>query len=228
MLRFNNDALVEKIRIDNEALNLASTDWDQPDLVKITTLNIRSLPLHITDLKADPVLMSADIICLNETFIQGSGQPSISLDQYESTFAGSGRGKGTAVFYKKLKTVDIEKHVDNAFQLIKVTFEKFVLISVYRSPSKEGNLLFQQLKTMITFNKPLILLGDFNDPDGQFSIKLAKMGLRLMITMPTHIEGGILDQIYISDFKQVPSCFIHPVYFSDHDAPCITLNMKNK
>jgi hypothetical protein len=44
-----------------------------------------------------------------------------------------------------------------------------------------------------------------------------------VISDSTHIEGSLLDHIYTNIEPQ--SQFIHPVYFSDHDATCLILRI---
>jgi hypothetical protein len=66
------------------------------------------------------------------------------------------------------------------------------------------------------------ILGDFNwdalTKTMLLSVSLQKKGFSQMVTRPTHRLGNCLDHDLVKDI------YIHPCYYSDHDAICIILN----
>ena len=69
----NEKSLEEAKRLKVRALNCrAHTEnlWKDPNcfIRKIVSLNIRSLPKHLEDLRLDSTMMSSDVILLQETF----------------------------------------------------------------------------------------------------------------------------------------------------------------
>jgi hypothetical protein len=74
-----------------------------------------------------------------------------------------------------------------------------------------------------------VICGDINiDFDSyshnSLSISLKSHGLTQHVSKPTHNAGNILDHIYCHSSYHI-STNIHPIYYSDHDAICTTLNV---
>ena len=72
MAKDYNDTLAESDKMKKEAVKYPFNreEWMSLNclLRKVVSLNINSLPLHIEDLKSDPIIKMADVICLQETF----------------------------------------------------------------------------------------------------------------------------------------------------------------
>ena len=49
------------------------------------------------------------------------------------------------------------------------------------------------------------------------SFSLARNSFKQLVDRPTHVEGGILDQLYVRKLDVVDVSLHHP-YYSDHDA----------
>ena len=106
------------------------------------------------------------------------------------------------------------------------------MIGIYRS--QEGNVttLIQQLESLITEGKTTVVGGDFNicalaNPKNYITQTLIGMGFKQIVNKPTHIEGGLIDHIYlIEGRKKTISYFIEicPKYYSDHDGLGLTLH----
>ena len=78
---------------------------------------------------------------------------------------------------------------------------------------------------MFNPRKKTLICGDFNlnPSENELSKKLVATGFHQIVSEATHVKGGILDHVYSKPFQQVTKLFIHPLYFSDHDAICVTL-----
>ena len=77
--------------------------------------------------------------------------------------------------------------------------------------------------------KNVIVIGDINQSYtnnnlGSFRHSLENKGFEQIVTEGTHLEGNIIDHCYIKlDNMIIKDKFLHPVYFSGHDAICIAL-----
>jgi hypothetical protein len=101
------------------------------------------------------------------------------------------------------------------------------LINVYRS-SNAADTFINDLQDLLTVNiyKTTVLCGDLNfcvrkHPRHPIKVFLEKQHFVQLVEQPTHIDGGILDHIYIlfkdpksiNDFEtKMKGC-----YYSDHD-----------
>ena len=56
--------------------------------------------------------------------------------------------------------------------------------------------------------------------------KLTEMGFKQIVMESTHIDGGVIDHIYILQGKQTRfewALELMPKYYSDHDGVCLTV-----
>ena len=80
----------------------------------------------------------------------------------------------------------------------------------------------------------IVIAGDFNifvkrEARNVVSEFLKRKGFRQLVTETeeTHIEGGLLDHVYINRNDCLVSIERYSPYYSDHDANLITLNIDN-
>ena len=115
------------------------------------------------------------------------------------------------------------------YQILYLEFVSINITLVYISSSaKSYSDVSETLKGLINSRKTSVVCGDFNfnfykSPDNVISNTLHEIGFQQVISDSTHIEGSLLDHIYTNIEPQ--SQFIHPVYFSDHDATCLILRI---
>ena len=93
-----------------------------------------------------------------------------------------------------------------------------------------------QLTGLITKNRTTIVGGDFNvcalkNPSNLITEELRKLKFEQIVKEATHIDGGLLDHLYIKEVED--STFnweleVSPKYYSDHDCTGITLWKKYK
>ena len=88
-----------------------------------------------------------------------------------------------------------------------------------------------ELSKLIPSKGPAIICGDFNvhpneqkDNYNPLVNALASLGFVQLIDKPTHIEGHILDHMYVRDVD-IAGWQLHHPYYSDHDAICCRVNL---
>jgi hypothetical protein len=102
-------------------------------------------------------------------------------------------------------------------------FKTCDVISVYRSPKQKDVAYFiEKLISLTDICRPCIKIGDLNDTIQKDIEKCmnSKMGLIQIIDLPTHLDGGVLDKKICSSLGAPITHFVHPIYYSDHDAVC--------
>ena len=230
----NELAKSEAQKLQERAINRLSTKWNTPSqqVIKISTLNIRSLRKHAADLKTDYFLEHSDIINLTETWLDSD--PTEQFGKY-STYCINKGSRGVAVLSSIIPT-SVEKYEDKEATILVTHFEHFDLISVYR-PSDHHNIeaFTSNIQNCLDFSTTIVISGDFNydlikQPKNHFSTVMERNGFQQMVTESTHIKGGLLDHVYFfSPNSMTCELFkIHPVYYSDHDAVTFILNFVDR
>ena len=185
---------------------------------------------HIRD---DKCLLKSDLIVLTETWLE---QTQSTYDQYQLTDYKEnlnciGRGRGIASYFNlKFKhTQDINY---DGCSISKSEAEKLDVIGIYRS--QEGNImeLISKLEDLITEGKTTVIGGDMNicalaHPKNYLSATLRQKGFEQLVKRSTHIEGGMIDHIYIIQGEKTRFSYKvvnFPKYYSDHDGLGIILS----
>ena len=76
--------------------------WPAHKSMSLTVFNSRSLKSHFQELKSDPVINKADLICVTETWLSaGSSLIPYDLPGRKLITASKGRGKGVAIYSRK-------------------------------------------------------------------------------------------------------------------------------
>ena len=91
--------------------------------------------------------------------------------------------------------------------------------------------LISQLETLIDPSKTSVIGGDLNicalaQPNNCVTTCLKEIGFEQIVTRATHIEGGLIDHVYIAQGENVKFAWVledFPKYYSDHDGLCLTL-----
>ena len=232
-LYMNEAAKSELQRLHNISLNSNPTPWGRNDkILKVASLNIAGLNAHFEDLLNDHKLLKADILQLQETSLdENSDTSKFSIPEFmESSFTNHGKGKGGAV-YSKLMTKSYEWNSDNTKQVMKTKYEKIEVINVYRSSTGQKKDLIEKLKQIINPKKLTIITGDFNlcareEKTNKVSVFLEEMGFSQLVDKATHIQGRIIDHIYINSIQVVLDFERYSPYYSDHDALLVSLNIQ--
>lgn len=217
-------------RLELISLNKNPEPWYKEDgfLAKVSCLNIRSLPKHFEDLKADHAMLKSDIICLTETWISVENEYEYSISDYNSIYNSVGKGKGILI-YAKSSFVHVCNANGEGFQITKMTSEKLDVICVYRSNYSSFEHLYEKLMSILTMSKPTLICGDFNicilkNPNNFFSQSLAAQNFQQIIQYASHEKGGLLQHVYIRNVCNDFDIHFHSVYYSDHYGLCITFS----
>ena len=207
-----------------------------PDSLTITLLNTRSLRKHAVDIKSNQHLMETDLLCLTETHILPTHDVddiNAELDPLTIVYRNCmDKFQSTAICYNRNAVVEegYEMFEDVfLFNLLKPTLSETRIISVcliYRKHGTSVNEFLRSLSGILDSYNIDLLLGDFNIDLFDDNLKeglLAALDQYKLVSssnQSTHIDGGLLDQIYLK--KDI--CFssveinLHSIYFSDHDA----------
>ena len=224
----NHTALMEIERLLTVSKNSNPTKWMgkvEDFTSRICFLNCRSLRNKFHNILNDGSLLHGDVIILLETWLEGYDDDSnYILPGYNASLNKRGRGKGTATFCKGEQFKHETTVSCDGYSLVKITSKDFDIIGVYRS--QNGNILdmIRELKIMRNDEKKTIIGGDFNvcvlkQPNNYVNKSLTENGFQQIVTEATHIDGGAIDQIYLSQGwnKYEWSLELCPKYYSDHD-----------
>ena len=190
----------EVARMEEVSVNMNPTKWMNPATtgLKVCSFNTRSLRKHIEDVRSDPVLLKSDILCLQETWLMDGEEKDerYQLDGFKACFASKGHGKGLAVYVKE--GVDYESMTlipEANIQMMKITMAKLDIITVYRSDSEPEYRAAHFLSQLINPDKDTLVVGDLNycaaKEKKDLSKFFAREGFSQLVTLPTHIGGGI-------------------------------------
>ena len=100
----NQKALDELDRLNKISQNNNPTLWEKgaKNVIKICSLNCRSLKKHYQDILHDDVILKSDIIFLNETWQESDeANTDLGIPHYELILNSKGKGKGIATYFKK-------------------------------------------------------------------------------------------------------------------------------
>ena len=196
-------------------------------ILKITSLNIRSLKKHMVDLISEPQIQNSDVVLVQQTCLKKDEPTNVyELTNYNSYFNSYGDGRGIALYFKN--NFDHNEHISKQnYQISKVKSPEYDIICVYRSSdsvkSSQINFLID-LRGMISEHKKTLILGDFNcnafcSKQNFILEELETWNFTQILREPTHIQGGLIDHCYVS--KNIPmitvSCNQKSVYYTDHD-----------
>ena len=223
-------ALEEMDRMNKIALNAESV-YDSR--FKLSSLNTLSLRKHVNDVKGDYELLKSNVICIQETWLGSNEENSClyQLPNYKSHFVSQGRGKGIVTFYSD-NFVAVKAVNDPLFQMSKIVSPNLSIINVYRS-EKAGKKFLEELRNLISFDRTLIICGDFNycnkeQQNHPVNKLLKEMNFIQVVQDATHREGRMLDHVYLffkephntNDFE----CKVTGCYYSDHDKVVTLIN----
>ena len=192
-------ALDEVKRMEHVSLNVNPSPWFCKDEqgIKIASLNCRSLIKHFLDVKSDPMMMQANVICLTETWLcEADYGRRFDIDGYGLHLNSFGFGKGLGVFFKDRDCSTKILVKENKLQISKLSQSQFDVIAVYRSKEGSQEQLIDTVQNNTSQTKPTIVMGDFNlcaieDQNCVISQGMLKLGFSQLVTNATHI-GGIL------------------------------------
>ena len=166
-IRVDEKVLVEAKRMKKVSLNSNPGSWANPKMegLRVASLNVSSLRKHIGDVKTDPHLVHADVLCLSETWLteEEEEQHQYQLDGYNSYFLSQGRGKGLAVYVRKgLEIQDMRHHSSTHLQMLKISLDGLDIIPIYRSKEEPLFSVSRHLQNILSKTTTTLLIGDIN------------------------------------------------------------------
>ena len=168
----------------------------------------------------------SDILILTETWLEEDEDISkYSMMKYTANFNSRGRGKGIASYYTE-NFHHVMNINCNGVSMSKIGSKNIDVIGIYRSQGANDKDLIEKLKMLIDKGKMTIIGGDMNicvrtHPENYITKNLKELGFQQVVAESTHIDGGVIDHIYVSQYDNVRSKWIvdyFPKYYSDHDA----------
>ena len=229
----NTKALEELERLNKISRNSNPSIWEREnrDIIKISSLNCRSLKKHHEDIFSDDLILKSDIICLNETWQENDNiAENLKCSKYNVKANSRGRGKGIATYFKNtIFQHDFDVKEEN-MQLSKFISPILDIIVLYRSQGGSFKELNNFIEKLESEEKPMLVVGDFNfcfrdQPSNPTKTFLTRKSYQQLIHEPTHLEGHILDQAYIKDPSRALqwTTELHSKYYSDHKGLAITI-----
>ena len=203
------------------------------DILKIYSLNCRSLRKHYEDIISDSEILQSDLICLQETWIEMDNDcKEYEIASHSLHPNNRGKGKGIVTFYKKDQFKHITDINEELMQLSKFSSTNQDVITIYRSQNCSYELLNKGINKLMTQKKPTLVVGDFNFCFKEHTTSTKKFFVRnnfnQLVNEPTHIGGHILDQAYWSDdcFNIECTAEVQGKYYSDHRGLMVTFKKK--
>ena len=194
----NDKVVKEAKRMNRVSVNKNPCDWKNPKTpgLRVCSFNTCSLRKHMEDIRTDPVLMQSDILFVLETWLEPSEEEEekYQLEGYRAHFASPGRGRGIVAYVKNGVRGSRSIFAQPNFQLVMVDTAKMAIIAVYRSKEEPLSQVIHHLGQRINPDKDTLIVGDFNvcaTKNNELGNFLQQKGFRQLVTMPTHICGGI-------------------------------------
>ena len=236
-LYISSSAHEELKRLQKISFNANPGVWGRhsSDVFKIASLNIAGLSAHYADLLEDYKMLKADVIHLQETSLtpRSNGPFPYDIPGFaETSIISEGNGKGVAT-YSKHFSLNSWKNSDKTMQILKTMFVKLDTINVYRSQKGNQHELIQTLEKMIDRKKLCIIMGDFNlcgneEKRNVVTLFLERLGFSQLMKEATHVQGRVIDHVYVNDKASVLEIERFSPYYSDHDGLLVSLDIKVK
>ena len=191
----------------------------------IISCNIRSLGKNFENLSSASAMKHPEVVCLQETWLDPSVSSTNLLGKegwYQHNNS-MGRGKGITTFYKQKYSwdQDISRH---DYQITKLGSESLDVINVYRSAGASTDAFGNDVSSLVTPGKQTLIVGDFNmcynaDFSHRMFESLRIKGFKQIVKNPTHIEGRLIDLVFINnlDLDITYEVVQQAQFFTDHD-----------
>ena len=224
-------AKAEAMRLRARAINHQKTEWDmeKEGVVRVCSINARSLHQHYQDLNKDKFILKSDIICIQETWLEQDLEN--TNDSFHHYYINA-RSRGIALLSRTqaLNTVNFQSE---HCSLLKASYPGYDVINLYRFASNTQIQQFTgEVLPHLNPDKTTVILTDCNmdylkTPVNSFTTSLEQRGFKQLVTNPTHILGAALDHIYFYSPSLEASCKFykaHSVFWTDHT--CLAAIMK--
>ena len=186
-----------------------------------------------------------DILCVSETWLYPFlSDECANIPSYKLYREDNGRGGGVCIYVKDYLKVNIidncsEKHEGIEAKWLSIQHRKLpsVLVGViYRHPKANVSsftYILDSFKSIILRNKPVFILGDFNDDllkaDNKMSKLVNNLKLYQLVTKPTRITSDsatLIDLLITNNKEMVLDSDVIPSPIGDHEAILVTINLR--
>ena len=192
----------------------------------LVSCNIRSLPKHYDQLISSPSVYDAEVICLQETWLDSNYDYSADfemagMNKYVNSV---GHGKGIITYFNQ--EFYLEKNIRTAsYQITKIISAAVDVINIYCSSSVDSSGCIIDIISLFNDSKKTLLVGDLNicfinERHHKILKLIEKSGFKQQVKFPTHTAGRQIDHVYyFSPSEDTPSLEVEQVgqFFTDHD-----------
>ena len=224
-------------RLTQVSINKNPSVWEINDdtRIRLSFLNCRSMKNKFEHIATDESIIKSDVIMLSETWLEPEQEEKdYQLENFSVNLISEGRGRGLASYFNK-KFQHVKSVKNDGYSLSKVSSEKLDVFGIYRSKDGDARKMIGHLEEMIIENRTTIIGGDLNvcalKHQKNFIIeKLKELDFQQIVKQATHIEGGLIDHLYIKqgyDTDVTWELEVVPKYFTDHDCIRVTVWRKN-
>ena len=186
-----------------------------------------------------------DILCVSETWLYPSiNDKFLNIPGYNIYREDYGRGGGVCIYVRTdLKVAELEGEqlkvdgVECKWLSVQHRYLPSVIIGcLYRHPKASAesfNFILDIFKNMLLRNKPIFVLGDFNDDILKAGNKMGKiinnLKLEQMISEPTRItqnSASLIDLLITNKSSMITKVDVLPGPVADHEAIAFWLNLE--
>ena len=252
ILNYKTSAIRKDKRVQKEMIRLQSKaitfNWpviptlQQEQWIKICHLNVRGYLNHISDIKIDPNICSADIICFTETHLRNSdvihinSQPTKHHVSFrKDRLTGANKGGVMMFVHPQISASPLNINIPGLEFTGAITSpvpnKQLVIITVYRRSTSTSiqhfiSMVQQLLSHPTLLQKNILVLGDFNEDLMQNKTKISNYfkqhGYKQLIHQPTTDQGSLLDHIYFNGTSMTRT-EVCDTYYSDHDSTMLAI-----
>ena len=221
-IRVNEAALSETKRIHyqfEEYKEKEEAKWKNH--FTVSYLNVNRLKPHLAHVKGDHMLMKSNALGLAETWLDP--EDTIAIDGFYGSQINVGPGKGLASFIQNNQHAKWTSFYNEKCSAMLMETPHLNVIFLYLSQGFDSEALENQLEEWITLNSKVAIIGDVNidypGKEHRFKRFMSGRNFSQLVKTPTHIRGGTLDHIYVSEelLEDKPFSTQRSVYYSDHD-----------
>ena len=217
------------------------------DHLKIEHLNAQSLLGNFNQIEAHILSRDIDVMCISESWLLPlTASRFIDIPGYSVYRCDAGMGGGVCVYVKEnLKvnvltpTLERPENIEDIWMTVQYeNLPSFLIGCVYRHPHALNNsftYLSDVFTSMCLRNKPLLVLGDFNDdqflPNNKIEKITQSLHLTQMIKKPTRITSTSSTLIDLAITNR-PNFVVHSDVLScpvgDHELLTTTINVRKE
>ena len=220
------DALQEMERLD-----AIDKQRERKEVFRLATMNTRSIPSHIEDIKRDYSLISSSVICIQETWLKPDDNGiNYQLAGKKLYLNSVRRGAGILTYCE-----ETFKHIKDVtaliYQVTAIESDEMRIINIYRSSGANNMTVLKVLESLIQNNSlSIIICGDWNfchrdeydHPIYQFLTEHKFVPAQIP-PKATHVEGRCIDMIWARFFSDTDhSAWTNFVYYTDHGQQFLT------